>query len=86
MTGDALFGSTVTDLQFYSTGLNNRGQVAFRAALADGTLGIYRADPWQAVPEPSTLAVAFSAVICMICAARLAPQSDCHELAPLTGG
>lgn len=44
--GDALFGSTVSSLiAFGPEGLNNAGQVAFYAQLADGTVGIYRADP-----------------------------------------
>lgn len=46
--GDALDGSTVRDLTFGTfgrEGLNNAGQVAFRARLADGRQGIYRADP-----------------------------------------
>jgi hypothetical protein len=44
-TGDALDGSTVTDLHFFRQGLNDSGQLAFMARLADGTSGIYRADP-----------------------------------------
>jgi len=43
--GDALLGSTVTDLSFFRDGLNNEGQLAFYAALADGRLVIVRADP-----------------------------------------
>ena len=43
--GDALFGLTVSDVGFSWEGLNNEGQVAFYARLADGTVGIYRADP-----------------------------------------
>lgn len=43
--GDALFGSTVSLVAFGWEGLNNAGQVAFYARLADGTVGIYRADP-----------------------------------------
>ena len=69
LVGDELFGSTVTDLQFYSAGLNNRGQVAFRASLADGTLGVYRADPSNIaeVPEPSSLAIGLIAFVGMVC-------------------
>ena len=45
-TGDALDGSTVVDLTFESSrGLNDRGQIVFRAQLADGRSGVYRADP-----------------------------------------
>jgi hypothetical protein len=45
--GDHLDGSTVFDLSVLSfrTGLNNGGQVAFIAQLADGRTGVYRADP-----------------------------------------
>ena len=59
-TGDSLFGSTVEsfrsfngqDIGFSTRGLNNRGQIAFYAQLADGTSGIFRADP-VTVPESS---------------------------------
>ncbi len=44
-TGDTLEGSTVTDLNFLRSGLNNNGQIAFYAHLADGTQGIFRAEP-----------------------------------------
>ncbi|MBD1906543.1 PEP-CTERM sorting domain-containing protein [Funiculus sociatus GB2-A5] len=44
-TGDTLFDSTVQELSFYREGLNNSGQVAFFASLANGTSGIFRADP-----------------------------------------
>jgi hypothetical protein len=54
--GDPLFGSTVTALQFSSQGLNNSGQVAFWASLADGRQVIVRADP-LAVPEPTSFAL-----------------------------
>jgi hypothetical protein len=45
--GDDLDGSTVFDLSVLSfrTGLNNSGQIAFIAQLADGRTGVYRADP-----------------------------------------
>ncbi len=58
-TGDPLDGSTVLRLSTGSHGryLNDEGQLAFWARLADGRLGIYRADPLSlnvaAVPEPS---------------------------------
>jgi hypothetical protein len=49
--GDALDGSTVEFLAFGREGLNNAGQVAFLARLADGRRGIYRADPVASEPE-----------------------------------
>ncbi|HEY9794669.1 MAG TPA: choice-of-anchor tandem repeat NxxGxxAF-containing protein [Leptolyngbyaceae cyanobacterium] len=62
-TGDSLFGSTVTSLsfnRFSSKGLNNAGQLTFFAQLADGSSGIFRADPEstpepQPVPEPASV-------------------------------
>ncbi|MBD2743737.1 PEP-CTERM sorting domain-containing protein [Coleofasciculus sp. FACHB-1120] len=59
-TGNTLFGSTVESLGFSREGLNNAGQVAFFARLADGTSGIFRADPGVSseppkdVPEPAS--------------------------------
>ncbi|MDX2096559.1 MAG: PEP-CTERM sorting domain-containing protein [Leptolyngbyaceae cyanobacterium bins.59] len=55
--GDSLFGSTVTRLAFPNAkGLNNQGQVAFYAEFADGSRGIFRADPGAAqVPEPALI-------------------------------
>jgi hypothetical protein len=43
--GDALDGSTVTNAFIWEESLNNRGQVAFFAQLADGRRGIYVATP-----------------------------------------
>ncbi|MEQ9481164.1 DUF7453 family protein [Coleofasciculus sp. F4-SAH-05] len=43
--GDPLFGSTVTSLGFSNQGFNDAGQVAFLAQLADGSSGIFLADP-----------------------------------------
>jgi hypothetical protein len=43
--GDALFGSTVTFVGIERQSLNNTGQIAFFASLADGTIGIFCADP-----------------------------------------
>jgi hypothetical protein len=62
-TGDRLFGSTVTSLnfnRFSSKWLNNAGQLTFFAQLADGSSGIFRADPEstpepQPVPEPASV-------------------------------
>ena len=42
--GDKLFGSIVTAVNF-NRGINDAGQIGFYAELADGTKGIYRADP-----------------------------------------
>jgi hypothetical protein len=45
-TGDFLDGSIVDDLDFnHPRGMNDRGQLAFRAIFEDGRIGIYRADP-----------------------------------------
>jgi len=58
--GDALDGSTVSDLTFGTfgrEGLNNAGQVAFRARLVDGRQGIYRADPVPSNVPPDCSAV-----------------------------
>jgi hypothetical protein len=43
--GDPLFDSTVTSLGFSNKGFNDAGQVAFWAKLADGSSGVFRADP-----------------------------------------
>ncbi|MBA3920923.1 MAG: hypothetical protein H0X31_04090, partial [Nostocaceae cyanobacterium] len=55
--GDSLLGSTVQTVFFPSSkSLNNAGQVAFYAHLADGTKGIFRADPISTkVPEPTAI-------------------------------
>jgi hypothetical protein len=52
-TGDALFGSTVTDLDFIAEGFNEERQFAFRATLADGREVIALAT----VPEPALVSV-----------------------------
>ena len=44
-TGDSLLGSTVVDLNFLNKGLNDQGEIAFWASLADGRSGVFRADP-----------------------------------------
>lgn len=44
-TGDSLFGYTVVDLTLSREGLNDRGQVAFIAKLANNTQVIVRANP-----------------------------------------
>jgi len=43
--GDAVDGSTVIDVTAHTGALNDSGQAVFRATLADGRAGIYRADP-----------------------------------------
>ncbi|MEL7512528.1 MAG: choice-of-anchor tandem repeat NxxGxxAF-containing protein, partial [Cyanobacteria bacterium J06554_3] len=59
-TGDRLFGQLVTSAGLtQQTGLNNEGQIVFTASFADGSQGIFRADPEgspvQSVPEPTSL-------------------------------
>jgi hypothetical protein len=44
-TGDALDGSTVTNVFASNKSLNNGGQLVFFAELEDGRQGIFRADP-----------------------------------------
>jgi len=55
--GDSLLGSTVKSVFFPSSkSLNNAGQLAFYAQLADGTKAIFRADPISTkVPEPTAI-------------------------------
>ena len=48
LEGDPLFGSTLSDIQFFRNGFNNRGQIAFRYSLANGLAGIAVA---TAVPQ-----------------------------------
>lgn len=58
--GDMLFGSAVQELGFFREGLNNSGQLAFFASLADGTSGIFRADPdsgMESGPKSATTSV-----------------------------
>ena len=46
--GDMLLGSTITSISFQErNGLNNQGQFVFTAQFADGSSGIFRADPTQ---------------------------------------
>jgi hypothetical protein len=56
--GDALDGSTVTDLGFDHNGLSDSNQVAFYATLADGRSGIFV----TTVPEPRGDAAALALV------------------------
>ena len=54
--GNPLFGSTVTSLYGQTNGLNDSGQLSFYAELADGTQGIFRAEPEpQPVTEPASV-------------------------------
>jgi hypothetical protein len=48
--GDALFGSTVTQLEFFHFGHNDAGQIAFVYSLDDGQYGIAVATPEQSLP------------------------------------
>lgn len=59
VTGDTLFGSTVTNLRFSRNGFNDAGQIAFVASLENGRQGLFRADPEAqlptSVPEPGSI-------------------------------
>ncbi len=44
-SGDPLDGSTVSSVQFHGYGINDNGQVAFTATLADGRKGVFIATP-----------------------------------------
>ncbi|MGB3299108.1 MAG: PEP-CTERM sorting domain-containing protein, partial [Phormidesmis sp.] len=51
--GDILSGSVISGVNFLQqTGLNNEGQFVFRANFADGSTGIFRADPEGSDPRP----------------------------------
>jgi hypothetical protein len=52
--GDALDGSTITGLTFPFASINDAGQIAFAASLADGRQGVFVGTP---VPEPTSLAL-----------------------------
>jgi hypothetical protein len=68
--GDPLDGSTVLSAVTSSRSLNNAGQIAFHATLADGREGVYRADPLQpatvAIPEPSAMVLLVVACVTML--------------------
>jgi hypothetical protein len=57
--GDSLFGAQVTDIYMSSKSLNNNNQVVFYAKFADGSSGIFRADPdiptSTSIPEPASI-------------------------------
>ncbi len=48
LSGDALDGSLVTNVVFGREGLNDSGQLAFHAQLADGRTAVFRATPRRA--------------------------------------
>lgn len=49
--GDELFDSTITRLEINNKSLNDAGQIAFIADLADGRVAVVRAEP-ELVVEP----------------------------------
>jgi len=65
-TGDPLAGSTIVSLGFASEGLNNSGQIAFWADLANGEQGEFVAS----VPEPSS-GIIMVIILCGVLLARL---------------
>jgi hypothetical protein len=83
-TGDFLFGSEIIDLPSNGArlGLNDSGQVAFEALLADGRDVIVRADPIAAVPE-SSAGVETIAFLVLCGMAFVARQSQIRSVAYL---
>jgi hypothetical protein len=69
-SGDPLFGSTVQGVGFSSGTLNNSGQIVFFATLANGSRGIFRADP-VIVPEPNPVLVCTQVVAAVIALRRI---------------
>ncbi len=63
--GDSLDGSTVSTLFLSRGGLNDNGQIAFDAVLANGGQEVFRADP-TAVPAPSGIPLLGLAMFSMI--------------------
>jgi hypothetical protein len=61
--GDALDGSTVTNLLFFREAFNAHGQLTFFATLANGQEGIFRADP---VPEPGPVVLMGGGLACWL--------------------
>jgi hypothetical protein len=76
--GDPLFGSTVTGFLLDPEGLNDAGQVAFLAQLADGRIAIARADPTE-VPEPMPLSLRLLGVAGLIVTKNRMSQPGCHS-------
>lgn len=73
--GDALDGSIVNGVEFTRFGLNDVGQVAFLAWLADGRVGLYRATPTHsAVPEPGAFVMLGSLLVVIGLAKRRRPR------------
>ena len=70
-SGDALFGSTITALQFSPTSLNDPGQVAFYYELANGTTGIAVANP---VPEPGSASLLLGGLLAILVPRRRRAQ------------
>jgi hypothetical protein len=75
--GDALDGSTVRFVALtHSQALNEFGQIAFVAGLADGREGVYRADPAvvaparASIPAPASLALLIIGVVLARSASR----------------
>ena len=63
--GAPLDGSTVTNLFISHKGINNNGEIAFDAVLANGGQEVFRAD-LVAVPEPSSVSLFGLAIVCMV--------------------
>ncbi len=63
--GDSLFGSTVNDLYFWRTGLNDEDQIAFYYSLSDGVQGIALTS-LASVPEPSSVTLLAIGVIGLV--------------------
>lgn len=61
--GDLLDGSPVTDVIYWSQGLNDRDQIAFYAETESGS-GIYLATP---VPEPAGSVLMLAAALAILC-------------------
>ena len=71
-SGDALFGSTVTEVELAD--LDDAGRVAFEAHLADARFVVGRADP---VPEASARLEAAVALLAVAVVRRLSLGQDC---------
>jgi hypothetical protein len=76
-TGVALFGSTL-DGFVGQLAFNNAGQIAFEYRLADGRLGVARADPID-VAEPATSVLLLSAFFGGLLAAARRTRSMHHR-------